>query len=114
MTANIADVRCARATSKSPVSGRSNWNKKSSTARLAAPRVLAQQAQKLRGAVMRAFSAAEMRQVIKTLIGEAVKGDVAAARLLLERALGPPIAWDMEERLSRVEAMLEEDDGHDN
>ncbi|MCY2987725.1 MAG: hypothetical protein NTY19_07665, partial [Planctomycetota bacterium] len=62
---------------------------------------LAQQAQKLRGAVMRAFSAAEMRQVIKTLIGEAVKGDVAAARLLLERALGPPIAWDMEERLSR-------------
>lgn len=74
----------------------------------------AQKAQQLRAAVMRALTAGELRAVVKKLVAQALDGDVTAAREVLLRALGPPVPWDLEERLSRIEATLEEAeaDGH--
>jgi hypothetical protein len=63
---------------------------------------------------MRAVTTAELRTIVKAMIAEAAGGDVAAAKVVLERAIGPPVPWDLEERLSRIEATLEEAeaDGH--
>ena len=67
----------------------------------------ARKAQQLRGAVMRAVTTGELRTIIKALVTAAAGGDVAAAKVVLERSLGQPVAWDFEERLARVESILQ-------
>jgi hypothetical protein len=44
--------------------------------------------------------------VARTLIEQAKSGDVAAAKLLLDRVLGPPVPLDLLERLAALEEHL--------
>ena len=69
---------------------------------------LARKAQRLRSTLMAATTTSELRQIVKALVRAAVEGDVQAARLLLDRTLGPPIAWDIEDRIVRLEGLLEQ------
>ena len=63
-------------------------------------------AQQLRGALMRAVTAGDVREVVKKLVDQAKGGDTTAARLLLDRLLGPAVAADIEERLAVLEERL--------
>jgi len=42
------------------------------------------------------------------VIEKAKGGDVAAAKVLLERLLGPPVALDVATRIERLEILLQE------
>ena len=68
----------------------------------------AQKVAKLRAALLRAVSAGNVRAIIKGLVVKAKAGDVAAAKLLLDRVLGPPLPLDFEERLAQLEQILHE------
>lgn len=70
---------------------------------------LAKKAQRLRAELMRSVTTGELREIVKALVKAAVDGDVQAARLLLDRTLGPPIALDYEERLLRLEKFSGDD-----
>ncbi len=58
---------------------------------------------KLRGALLKAITAQEIRRVVKALVAEAEKGNVQAARELLDRAVGKPIEMDLIERVESLE-----------
>jgi hypothetical protein len=60
----------------------------------------------LRTALLRSVTATELRQVVKKLVQNAVAGDVQAAKVLLDRLLGPPIASDYEERVAALERIV--------
>lgn len=64
---------------------------------------LNRKAQRLRSAVLRAATAAEVKQVMQKLVKLAVDGDVAAAKLWLERLLGPPVQADLLDRIESLE-----------
>ena len=57
----------------------------------------------LRSALFAAVSARDLRAIIKKMVEEAKAGDVAAARLLLDRLLGPCLEMDLIERLENLE-----------
>ena len=61
---------------------------------------------KLRSAMLAAVSQSDMRAIIKRLVQDAKAGDAAAARLILDRCLGPAEAHDVEVRLLEMEAKL--------
>ena len=63
---------------------------------------------RLRAAVLEAVTPAQMRRLMKALIEKAINGDVAAARLVLERCIGTPLPVDVLERLSLLETILGE------
>ena len=67
---------------------------------------LAKQAQMLRTAMYAAIRPIDLRMVVKKMIELAKAGDVAAARVVLDRALGPPLPIDYEERLAELEKRL--------
>lgn len=48
----------------------------------------------------------DLKVVVKRIIRNAKNGDFAAARYLLDRLLGPPVAVDYEARLAEVEKRL--------
>ena len=58
---------------------------------------------KLREAGWRAVKPAEVRKVYRKLLDLALSGDVPAARLLLDRLLGPCVEADLIDRLERLE-----------
>ena len=58
----------------------------------------------LRSALIRAISPADLKQIIRVLIKKAKAGDVQAANLVLDRALGKPVEADLMERLAELEA----------
>ena len=60
----------------------------------------------LRSALLKAVKLTDLRAIVKALVSQAKQGDVAAAKLLLERLLGPPIAVDIEDRLELLEEFL--------
>ena len=60
----------------------------------------------LRSTLLGAVSAADMRAVVKKLVGLAKGGDVTAAKVVLERLLGPPLPVDVEDRLAELEQRL--------
>jgi len=68
---------------------------------------LASKAQELRVALLGSVSTTELKLVIKRLVTEAKAGDIAAAKVLLDRLLGPPVAVDLLERIEQIEATLE-------
>jgi hypothetical protein len=70
----------------------------------------ARKAAALRAALFKAVSASDLRAVVKQLVAQAKQGDVQAAKLLLERLLGPATAVDFEERLAALEAAVERPD----
>ena len=67
---------------------------------------LAKKAQKLRTALFRAVTPTDLREIVKRLVGVAKGGDVQAAKLILERLLGPPVPADFQDRLDRLEELL--------
>ena len=67
--------------------------------------------QKLREGLLEAVSADDLMDVVKVLIVKAKTGDVAAAKLLFDRLLGPPLAVDVEERMQTLEQLLERTKG---
>jgi hypothetical protein len=75
--------------------------------RVAKGNPLARQAQELRVALFAAVSPKDLKAVVAKLIQLAKSGDVAAAKLVLDRVLGPPAEIDLLERLDKLEAALE-------
>ena len=67
---------------------------------------LAGRAAKLRAIALEAVTFEDMRTVIKKLVALAKEGDVAAARELLNRVLGPPVELDLLDRLETIETRL--------
>src|SRR4051812_46143730 len=69
---------------------------------------------RLRAELLRAITPADVRDVALALLNQAKAGDVAAAKELLQRLLGPPVELDLLERLEALErhmAAVEEDQG---
>lgn len=71
--------------------------------RLAKGNPAARRAQNLRFALMRAVTPADLTSVVKKLIQQALAGDVQAAKLIIDRVLGPAVPIDIEERLAQLE-----------
>ena len=61
---------------------------------------------RLRSALFKAVTPADLREVIAALLTSAKGGDVQVARELLQRLLGPPEAIDLLQRLDSLEAMI--------
>lgn len=68
---------------------------------------MARKVGQLRAALFRCVTTGELRQVVHRLVQNASAGDVQAARLLLDRLLGPCVAVDVEERLAALERIAE-------
>ena len=64
---------------------------------------LAARVQQLRFAVVEAVSPEAVKRIILKLIELAEQGDVQAAKVVLERVLGQPVAADLLERLEALE-----------
>jgi hypothetical protein len=52
---------------------------------------------------VRAVTAADIRAVIRRLLQQAKAGDVASAKIIFERAVGPAEALDFDLRLTELE-----------
>lgn len=65
----------------------------------------ARRAQKLRTELMKSVRADDLKRIVKSLVNSAAAGDVAAAKLVLDRVLGPPVAVDFEQRLAELEEL---------
>jgi hypothetical protein len=63
---------------------------------------------RLRSALFKAVSPADLRDVLAALLKQAKAGDVASIKELLQRLLGPPEAVDMVERLDALEEKIEQ------
>jgi ribosomal protein L17 len=63
----------------------------------------------LRSALLRAVSSGDLRAVVKKMVDLAKAGDVPAARVVLDRLLGPVVPLDFEERLAELEKGLAEE-----
>lgn len=61
---------------------------------------------RLRSALLKAVSPADLREVVTALLTSAKGGDVPAAKELLQRLLGPPESIDLMARLDELEATL--------
>ena len=64
----------------------------------------AAQVGKLRAALLDAVTEKDVKDVIRAMVTKAKEGDVAAARILLDRCLGPSESFDV---LARIEALEE-------
>ncbi len=62
--------------------------------------------QAIRVALISAISAADIKAVVQTLTKKAKGGDVAAAKVLFERAAGPAAALDLDLRLTELENQI--------
>ncbi len=60
----------------------------------------------LRAAILDAVTPADVVDVIRALVKAAKGGDVAAAKVFLDRILGTPLAVDVLERIERLEEEL--------
>ena len=64
---------------------------------------------RLRCELLDAIGPAMVRRIVKALFKQALSGNVKAAGLLLSHALGPPTAFDVLERIDRLEARLDQE-----
>ena len=68
---------------------------------------LVKQIQRIRTALVNAITPEDVQAIVRRLIEKAKKGEVAAAKMILERALGPAAeALDVEIRLTDLENQL--------
>jgi hypothetical protein len=58
---------------------------------------------RLRAELLRAVTPADLRDVAMALLERAKAGDVAAAKELLQRLLGPPVEMDFYDRVEALE-----------
>ena len=70
----------------------------------------AAQVGRIRTALLAAATEERVAEVVEALVAAACGGDVAAARVLFERTLGPPVAVDLLERIEAVERAQSEAD----
>ncbi len=63
----------------------------------------AKQVAEVRAALLDAVTPEQVKQVVRALVDAAVKGQVAAAKVLLDRLLGPPVSVDLIERIEALE-----------
>ena len=66
---------------------------------------------RLRSALLKAVSPADMQAIVAKLVTDAKAGSVPAAKEVLERTLGKPFEADLLERLEHLEALLNREDG---
>lgn len=66
----------------------------------------------LRAAMLEAVSEEDLKAVVSAMVKAARGGDVQAARVLLDRLLGPPVPVDVEERIAELEAAIEGETHH--
>ena len=64
---------------------------------------LAKKVQAIRVALVGAITAADIQAVVQKLIEKAKGGDVASAKIIFERAVGPAEALDLDLRLTELE-----------
>ena len=76
--------------------------------KLAKGNPFAKQTQQLRVALYEAVTAKDLKAIVKSLIEQAKKGNVPAAKEVLERVLGKPEAADFVERLEQLEEHIEQ------
>jgi len=67
----------------------------------------ARQVARLRAALLEAITPEDIAAVVRAMIERACAGDVAAAKVILERALGQPIQADLVERIEALEALFD-------
>ena len=67
----------------------------------------ASQVAKLRAALHRTVAEEDMVAMIAKLVGMARDGNLATAKLLIDRVLGPPVPADILERMERLESLLD-------
>ena len=60
----------------------------------------------LRAELLASVKPADVRAIVAALVRAAQGGDTTAARVILDRALGPPLALDVLARLELVEAAV--------
>ncbi len=68
----------------------------------------ARRAQKLRTELMKSVESHDLKRIVRSLVNSAAAGDVGAAKLILDRVLGPPVAVDFEQRLCELESAAKE------
>lgn len=66
----------------------------------------AQQVGKLRSALLEAVRPEDLEAITRKLVELATGGDIAAARVILERTLGRPTEPDLLERIEALESRL--------
>ena len=76
--------------------------------KLAKGNPFARRVARLRSALLKAVSPADLREVVAALLRQAKAGDVPATRELLQRLLGPPESIDLLERLDALEGKIEQ------
>jgi len=59
-----------------------------------------------RAALVNAVTPDDIRAVARMLVDRALEGDVGAAKLLMERLFGPPVAADVLERIAELEQII--------
>ena len=59
-----------------------------------------------RAALVNAVTPDDIRAVARMLVDKALAGDIGAAKLLMERLFGPPVAADVLERIAELEDIL--------
>ncbi len=67
---------------------------------------LAQRVQKLRVELVKAIGKGDLAAIIFKMIDLAKNGDVQAAKLVFDRAIGAPVEADLIERLARLEQTI--------
>jgi hypothetical protein len=67
---------------------------------------LAGKVARLRGVVVASIGANDMRVIVKKVVEMAKAGDLAAAKVVFERSVGPPEAADIVARLDALEERL--------
>jgi uncharacterized protein YjcR len=63
---------------------------------------------RLRKALFEAVTEDDLKAIIQKMVEKAKEGDIAAAKEVIERLLGKPVADDFMERLDRLEALMKE------
>jgi hypothetical protein len=61
---------------------------------------------RLRSALLKAVTPADMKAIVARLVQDARAGNVQAAREVIERSLGKPVETDLLERIERLEQLL--------
>lgn len=75
--------------------------------RLGVGNPFAAQVNRLRSALLKDVSEKNVQTIIKALVLKAEGGDLAAAKILLDRIFGPAVAADILERIAALEEKLE-------
>ena len=65
------------------------------------------QVSRLRSAILAAVDTDDIEAIVRTLVMKAREGDLAAAKEVLDRCVGPPTDGDLTERLDTLEELAE-------